>query len=218
MSTQFSRTNPSPRYQELQGLYRTMHEKGEAFLGIPAEQTFSGISLLPQAPRIKRLIELTGAHTILDYGSGKGSQYQPQPLRDQTTGATWIGIQHYWGVDRITCYDPCYAPHSRLPSGTFEGVISTDVLEHCPEADVPWILAEIFGFASKFVFANVACYPAKKRLPNGENAHCTIKPVEWWRNLLTDVAAGHPELRWEVWIQFVATGGGTIAEERIGNV
>jgi hypothetical protein len=218
MSTQFSRTNPSPRYQELQSLYRSMHEQGERFLGIPPEATFSGISLLPQAPRIKRLIDLSGARSILDYGSGKGSQYAPQPLRDQTTGSTWIGIQHYWGVDSIVCYDPCYVPHSRLPAGQFDGVISTDVLEHCPEADIPWIVGEIFAYASRFVFANVACYPARKRLPNGENAHCTIKPVAWWKDLLTDTAASHPDLRWEVWIQFVAADGQTLAEEKIGNV
>jgi hypothetical protein len=54
-------------------------------------------------------------------------------------------------------------------------VISTDVLEHCPgKVNVPWIVDEMFGYATRFVFANVAVIPAGKRLPNGENAHCTI--------------------------------------------
>jgi hypothetical protein len=66
-------------------------------------------------------------------------------------------------------------PFSALPEGRFDGVVCTDVLEHCPEEDLPWIVGELFGYARLFVFANVACYPAAKKLPNGENAHCTIR-------------------------------------------
>jgi hypothetical protein len=195
-----------------------MHEHGEIFLGMPADQTFPGKSLLPQANRINRLIVLTGARTVLDYGSGKGRQYEPQPVRDEA-GSTWPSVIDYWGVDEIVCYDPCYEPFSTLPGGTFDGVISTDVLEHCPEEDLPWIIDEIFGYASKFVFANVACFPARKRLPNGENAHCTIKPAEWWRAVFEKAAAAHAELVWEVVIQStVGTPlGGSIREDRIGN-
>lgn len=193
----YSRANPSPRYVELQNLYRTMHEKGESFLGIPPEATFSGKSLAPQSAHIKRLIEQTGARTILDYGSGKGRQYEPQLVRDGS-GGQWPSVMDYWDVEEVVCYDPCYAPFSKLPDGKFDGVVCTDVLEHCPEEDMPWIIEEIFGFATRFVFTNVACYPARKRLPNGENAHCTIKPVEWWKALVEGIAAGHAGITWEV--------------------
>lgn len=213
----FSRAHPSPRYLELQCLYRTMHEQGETFLGIPPEQTFPGASLPAQAPRIKRLVELTGARTLLDYGSGKGKQYEPRPIHD-AQGVEWPGIIDYWDIDEIVCYDPCYAPFSALPQGCFDGVISTDVLEHCPEQDVPWIVSEMFGYATRFVFTNVACYPARKRLPTGENAHCTIKPLAWWKDLFECAAADRPELRWEVWIQYRSgTPPGALVEERIGN-
>lgn len=197
----FSRAAPSPRYQSLVELYRTMHFEGEKFLNIPPEQTFPGLSLPSQAGRIKRLIEATGATNILDYGSGKGQQYD---LRDipGPDGERYESIQDYWDVDYIQCYDPSYTPFAKLPTGKFDGVISTDVLEHCPEEDLPWILDEIFGYAEKFVFANVACYPAKKRLPTGENAHCTIRPPEWWRVLIAETAARHPGVVWEFWIQW----------------
>ncbi|MBI2383225.1 MAG: class I SAM-dependent methyltransferase [Gammaproteobacteria bacterium] len=220
MTMAFSRSNPSPRYIELQSQYRTMHEKGESFLGIPPEGTFPGTSLISQAPSIKRMIDLTGARSILDYGSGKGMQYRPGTVRDESTGREWPSIQEYWGVERIVCYDPCYPPFSQLPVGRFDGVICTDVLEHCPELDIPWIVDEIFHFASQFVFANVACYPAKKRLPSGENAHCTIRPQQWWKELFGNVASKYPGTKWEVWIQHVSIKpqGQTIVEERIGNV
>jgi hypothetical protein len=214
----YSRSNPSPRYTELQGLYREMHAKGETFLGVPPEDTFPGSSLPAQAGRIKRLVQLTGAKTLLDYGSGKGRQYEPRVVKDKD-GGRWRSIAEYWGVERIVCYDPCYPPYSDLPAGRFDGVLSTDVLEHCTEQDLPWIIEEIFGYATRFVFANVACYPARKRLPTGENAHCTIKPVEWWRDVIEKAAATRPDLAWEVWIQsgIDSARGMRLVEERIGS-
>lgn len=209
-----TRANPSPRYRELQQLYRQMHEQGENFLGIPAEDTFPGKSLLPQAARIKRLIEATGSLTILDYGSGKGRQYEPTQLSDGKGGA-WPGVLDYWDVDEVVCYDPCYAAYARLPEGTFDGVVCTDVLEHCPEEDMDWIVGELFAYAKRFVFANVACYPASKRLPTGENAHCTIRPPEWWQELFGAAAARQPDIVWEVWIQWRQPDG-KVVEQRIG--
>ena len=61
-------------------LYARMHVEGEIRLGIAPQDTFPGTSLAPHVPRIKRLIEATGARTLLDYGSGKGQQYRPQKI------------------------------------------------------------------------------------------------------------------------------------------
>jgi len=210
----YTREHPSPRYLELQKMYRVMHEKGETFLGIPADQTFPGKSLLPQAGRVKRLIEATSALTVLDYGSGKGKQYEPTTLTDGK-GGSWPGVLDYWEVDEVVCYDPCYAPYARLPDVTFDSVICTDVLEHCPEQDMTWIVEELFAYARRFVFANVACYPASKRLPSGENAHCTIKPPEWWQEIFETAAARHDGVMWEVWVQWRLENG-KLVEQKIG--
>jgi hypothetical protein len=196
----FSRSRPSPRYIELQAMYRQMHQKGEEFLGVPAEKTFPGFSLDAQLSRIKALITRTGADTLLDYGCGKGQQYLPRPIKDES-GTIWPAVIDYLDIGELVCYDPCYEPHNVLPEGKFDGVICTDVLEHCPEQDMPWIIGELFGYADKFVFANVACYPAHKRLPNGENAHCTIQPASWWVALVRDIARNHPAITWEFWVQ-----------------
>jgi hypothetical protein len=211
----YSRNHPSPRYLDLMGQYCVMHEEGEKFLGIPPEQTFSGTSLFSQATRIKRLIDLTDARSLIDYGCGKGLQYQSMPIQEPN-GGVFPGIQAYWNIASLCCYDPCYGPFKKLPQGQFEGVVSTDVLEHCPEEDIPWILDEIFGYAKKFVFANVACIPAIKRLPSGENAHCTIRPPQWWEALIVEVAGRYPGILWEVWITHRT--GDAMREDRIGNV
>jgi hypothetical protein len=170
----YSRSHHSPRYVELVAQYRDMHDHGERFMNVPPEKTFPGESLPLHAARIKRLIDATGAASILDYGSGKGRQYE---LRDFALpdGTRAQPIVDYWDVDFVHCYDPCYGPFSALPQARFDGVVSTDVLEHCPEQGLAWIVDEMFAFADRFVFGSVACCPARERLPNGENAHSTIR-------------------------------------------
>jgi hypothetical protein len=180
-------------------MYRQLHLHGDPLAARLAEHTFDGRSLRPQAPRIKHLIERSGARRILDYGSGKGVQYEMKfAVRDQ---GEWDNVLDYWEIDEVVCFDPAYPPYSRLPEGRFDGVIATDVLEHCPEEDVDWILGEMFSYATRFVYATIACYPAQKRLPNGENAHCTIRPAEWWAARFAHQASACPGVEWEAWLQ-----------------
>lgn len=202
----YSRSSPSPHYLRLLSEYRRMHTEGEQFSKIPAAQTFKGQSLPRHAVTIKTLIDKYGARTILDYGSGKGWQYTAlQPKLED--GTSFPSIPAYWGVE-VTCYDPGYEPYSRIPTGTFDGVISTDVLEHCPEDDIDWILAEMFGYATKFVFANVACYPAQKRLSSGENAHCTVRPKMWWLEALARASASGSQVRYLFLLDSFKPGAG----------
>jgi len=189
----YTRDHPSARYRVLLELYRRMHLEGETRLGIPPEQTFPGSSLAAHIARIKRLIDATGARTILDYGAGKGTQYRPQKIIVDGRHVA-DGIAEYWDVDEVRCFDPGYAPHSAPPQERFDGVVCTDVLEHCPEEDLSWILDEIFSYAGSFVYLNVACFPARKHLPNGENAHATVRPPEWWRELV----GAHATTLWEL--------------------
>src|SRR5688572_21589462 len=189
----YSRHNPSPRYQNLVALYRQMHAEGIPHQGIPASRLFIGASLLPNLPKIKALIVQTGATSLLDYGAGKGLVYRACGITLRS-GERISTVRDYLGVQRIVCFDPAVQEHMDLPNEKFDGVISTDVLEHCPEQDLPWIIEEMFTAAVKFVFANIACYPAAKRLPNGENAHCTIRPQFWWNAMIESVARRHPDI------------------------
>ena len=215
----YSRNSPSPRYAELQALYRAMHEKGETFLGIPPENTFPGTSLPPQAGRIKQLIDADRRARRPRLRLRQGPAVRAARDRRTRRAASGPAYIDYWDVDEVVCYDPAYAPFSKFPDGRFDGVISTDVLEHCPEDDMRWIVEEIFGFAERFVFANVACYPARKRLPTGENAHCTVKPDAWWREIFESVAARHAGLLWEVWVdsRVETLEGQQHVESRMGN-
>jgi hypothetical protein len=200
MSMRYDRDHPSPRFEKLLTQYRRLHEEGDSRMNEAPDQVFPGKSLRPQAHHIRRLIQETGARTILDYGCGKGTQYLPLPFTD-AFGVSSPNVKAYWGAVEVSCYDPAYKPFAELPEGKYDGVISTDVLEHCPEDDMEWIVAELFGYARRFVFANVACYPANRLLPNGGNAHCTIRPPKWWRKLITTTATKFSGVRYELRLQ-----------------
>lgn len=131
---------------------------------------FPGLALThnDNIEKIKTLIDETNSKTILDYGCGAGQQY------------TKLNTHKEWGVDMPTLYDPAVEDYSTLPTDTFDGIISTDVFEHIPEEVVPECLEWIYTHAKKFVYLGISTALAKKILPNGENAHCTVKPIEWW--------------------------------------
>ena len=178
----YSRENPSPRYKELTEMYRQMHElPPETTKGGKPKGMFRGYSLKPYINHIGQIINRTKSKSLLDYGSGKGQVYVDYDLSNK------------WRV-AIRCYDPGHEPFAILPVGTFDGVVSTDVLEHIPEDDIDWVLGEIFGFANKFVLMNVSCKAAKKILPDGTNAHCTIQPPEWWSKRIKAANTKHVDL------------------------
>ena len=193
---EYSRERPSARYGELLKLNEEMHLRGAEKIHIlPPEKTFTGSSLKKQVVDIKMLIEKTRATSLLDYGCGKGILYQEKEI---VIGEThYDSLKNYWGIEQITLYDPAYAPYRALPAGQYDGVICTDVLEHCPQEDLPWIIEELFTYARAFVFGNVAAYPALKFLSDGQNAHATVQPYSWWKTLVEQGAQKFPEIQYK---------------------
>ncbi len=179
----FSRENPSPRFREMETMYQQMHSEGDAINAIEAEKTFDGNSLTSHVQAIGNCIRMSQSKTLLDYGCGKARVYENAEAQSPD-GQTVKGLKAIWGLDEISLYDPGYAPYQGYPTGQYDAVISTDVLEHITKEDMDWVVAEILGFAQKFVFLNIACYPAKKILPNGENAHITQESPGWWLDLI----------------------------------
>lgn len=183
----YSRHQPSSRYWELAECYKKMH--GHQFLGALSADVFPGKSFVHEAERIQKLFKQNSVRTMLDYGAGKGLQYSGALKSFQE-----VDVYQYLGVEEITCFDLGYEPYSQLPSQKFDAVVCTDMLEHAVEEDLPWILHEIFSFANSCVYASVALYPATKTLPNGENAHTLLKPLEWWAAVLKEVTNLYPSI------------------------
>lgn len=139
--------------------YRRMHK----------ENRFTGASLERHVPEILSLIKKHDIKTMLDYGCGKAPVYPKLNLID---------------LD-LTLYDPYYDPFSRLPSGTFDMVVCTDVLEHVPEDEIGKTLVRLLDYTDKLLFISICTKPAKKTFENGKNLHLTIKSREWWEKMIS---------------------------------
>lgn len=196
--TVYSRSNPSPRYQAMLALYREMHEQGDKRYGIPPAEMFSGLSIHPHVGAITYLLQQYRCESMIDYGCGKAEGYT-EPLIPLPDGRQAKGLREYWQPVKIALYDPGVPGFDKIPSAPADAVISTDVLEHIPEEDIPWILDEIFSLAKRIVFLTIACYPARKMLPTGENAHITLRSPGWWLDRIDEAAAASARA------QFVAT-------------
>jgi len=139
------------------------------------EGKYPGNSYKHQHPDIAQCVVKYGATSMLDYGCGKGNQ--------------WTNSQFWkeWGF-MPHLYDPAVPQYNKLPTQTFDAIISTDVFEHIPEAEIPGVLYWMFLHANKFIFLGIANTPAKAILPNGENAHCTLKSHKEWEKLIRSCA------------------------------
>jgi len=193
----YTRAAPSPRYRELLAAYRTMHEQGEVQSGLPPEKTFSGHSLYAHLPTLREMTRRLRARSLLDYGAGKGQLHRERPLK-LPDGSSAESLNGYLGLERAVCYDPGNPPFMARPVGTFDLVVCCDVLEHCPAEDLPWILDDVVGHARLGLFLVVACYPARKSLPNGENAHVTVQPPAWWKPLVKAAVGRRGDLAYRV--------------------
>ena len=158
-----------------------MHNNGDD--DIPADEMFDGRAVMYHIEAINNLLRGTQSHSLLDYGCGKALAYDILPI-NTGDGTKIMGIRNLWPDIDISLYDPGYADYSQLPTEKYDAVISTDVLEHITKEDIPWVIEEILSYARKMVYLNIACYPAVKVLPNGENAHITQESPGWWIDLI----------------------------------
>ena len=105
---------------------------------------------------------------ILDYGCGKGALIKE--------------LSNIYPDIQIYGYDPVIENKDFLPINKADLVINTDVLEHIPEDEIEQVIKQIASISSN-VYFNLHHALAHTQLPNGENAHCTVKPLFWYYEL-----------------------------------
>lgn len=171
-----SRHNPSDDYGNLIKMYEQKHDQ--------AAGMFNGRSLLKFVDIIKAYLEHHKCKSILDYGCGKGILYGED--YHTLTNEIDCPLPEYWSLDEHELFDPGYEKYNKLPIHKKDAVICTDVLEHVAEEDLSWVVDEIFSYAKKMVFLNVACFEAVKTLPDGRNAHISIFSPDDWIQMLAE--------------------------------
>lgn len=138
---------------------------------------FSGRLGIENADAIGELVAGRRDLRLLDYGSGKGYQYLKYRSHER-----WGGILPH-------CYDIGVWQLKERPTGKFDGVICTDVMEHIDEPDIDRILSDMLGFLHGdrpvFAYFNIFCNPASKFFPDGRNVHLTVRPPKWWEARLS---------------------------------
>lgn len=120
---------------------------------------------------VKKHVKINGSKTLLDFGSGSGDQYKIGKVNEQ------FGIS----ADNVVCYDPGVKEFEVLPDQMFDCIISTDVMEHIPEEELPDVIKYITTHARHFAYIVVFCGLAVKKFPDGTNVHVTIKRPDWWK-------------------------------------
>ena len=116
-------------------------------------------------------------------------QYQPTSLLDFGCGhgALIASIQELYPTMRVEGYDPGNPNHNRMPKRLFDVIVSADVFEHIEPKYLNETLDLISNKIQKAGWFRIACYPAKKHLPDGRNAHLIVELPEWWRARILDV-------------------------------
>ena len=104
--------------------------------------------------------------TVLDYGSGRGS------WKDKINDEINISALEYFELEKVYQYEPTITESKREIA---ECVLCFDVLEHIFISDLKNIVTDLYNHASKMVILQIACYNAKAKLPNGENAHVIVR-------------------------------------------
>ena len=153
--------------------------------GVDLNDAFGNFELRFYQIPIKEQFNQFRVKTILDYGGG-GSDWTAKNFSNNGDSA-----QEYFGLDQCFKYEPGRKIDERTQ---VDCVLSFDVLEHIFIADIDNTLNDIFSYAKKLVILNIANYPANAKLPNGENAHITIRNKFWWKAKLDSCAIKYPNI------------------------
>lgn len=112
------------------------------------------------AGHVRELAEALKTSDVLDYGCGKGT----------------LALNLPWPIRQ---YDPAVPAFADRPEPA-DLVVCTDVLEHIEIECLDALLDDLRRVTLKVLVSAVATRPAKKKLPDGRNAHLIIQPIEWW--------------------------------------
>lgn len=114
--------------------------------------------------------------TVLDFGCGAGTL---RPFILETASRT---------IDVIE-YDPSVAGKDKIPTGTFDAIVTTDVLEHIEPQSLDETLEWMRTHAPR-QFHHIDCNDTHKRLPDGRDVHLIIQEPDWWEAKLIPPAHG----------------------------
>ena len=129
----------------------------------------------------KNLMTSKKIKTVLDYGGG-GSNWDKPGFEPGTK----LSAKDFFQIQEVYKFEPA---RGLMEKKKVDGVVCIDVLEHIFISDIPKVVEELFSLAKKLLIVNVACYKAAALLPNGENAHITVRGPDWWKGVFDTISS-----------------------------
>ena len=116
--------------------------------------------------RCPEVIEKYQPKTVLDFGCGQGGLIRD--LSEMYPDIEFVG------------YDPGVPQFSQLPEDRqFDLIVSFDVIEHIEPDHLAENLQKLMKMGKNF-YLDICTGPAKKKLPDGRNAHLIQESDEYW--------------------------------------
>ena len=155
--------------------------------GSKVENTYNDFELRKFRNVCKEHISHPSIKTVLDYGGG-GSDWDAKGF-EPSNGAS---AKQFFDVNAVTTFEPA---RNLMDKKRSDCVVCMDVLEHIFLTDISNLVDELFSLTKKLLVINVACYKAAALLPNGENAHITVRSPDWWKGVIDVAAIKHPKVK-----------------------
>lgn len=161
------------------------------------EKGFSGRFLLRYLEDVKHLCDHYAVASMLDYGCGRGAQYEGAPIEVKTLGGVAnMSVQNWLGITHLAKYDPGYPPFAGEPEGKFDLVICTQVLGSIPISDLQWVIERICAYATCAVyFAESLVEAPRKQLHRnlrGKMPHGWTR--EQWSEVIAEGSREFPDM------------------------
>ncbi|AGH31373.1 hypothetical protein TVVG_00024 [Tetraselmis viridis virus SI1] len=133
------------------------------------------------AVTVAEAIDIHKLGSVLDYGAG------------QNTLAGALKSKCFAQGVALRSYDPAVLGLMDLPTGKWDAVVCTDVLEHVEADKLDAVLDHVASLTGRWLLLSIGLQECGKTLPDGRNAHITILPRHEW---MTRLGHRFPRSNW----------------------
>jgi SAM-dependent methyltransferase len=173
--------------EELAEAYKNLHigtqfyRNGE-LISSGSFSIFDGAGIKPFIPDLLNIVKEYGGN-ILDFGCGKAVHWTKRVVEGKSLSE--FLDKYLVGFRR---YDPYHSLYCSKPTGTYDIVICTDVLEHIPIEDVSKLLQEIAGYTRSggIILFTVNTKLSRNAFLDGTNMHVTLLNEEEWIKIIDE--------------------------------
>lgn len=177
----------SKKGEDLISFYKKMAKEGYNRIdGIRVQSAYNDFELQKFRNIVRQNLKSQKIRSVLDYGGG-GSDWNASNF-EPFTGES---AKQFFNLNEVNTFEPARNLTKKVKS---DCVVCVDVLEHIFVADVSSVIKDLFSLSKKLLIINVACYKAAALLPNGENAHVTVRNPHWWKGVIDTIALSYKDI------------------------